>query len=299
MVNLLCRTVVILIALIATNGYLDDYQKLMTAYDKGQQAFGYLFIFLSEIYRSFGLSYFFVHLTYLFVLALSLANLTKNLAFMVVLIILVGEILNEQTRFFTGAFLSIILLIQANKLRFLSLSSVFIHPAACVLTLAGYITNRVFFKFATPTLFLVCGCSAFILSEIIRDIIVLAGSKMGYGYAGTIYLEPLSITGKAFLFLLLILEFFKFKNEVNVSKEKDSFLVKSFLLLTILFSSFAIVSGRLLLITTILIVASSVMPSVFVKRKVPATYNKFVLLSVCIVFSALLVRLYKLLVGES
>lgn len=299
MVNFLFRAAIILIVLVATNGYLDDYQKLMTAYDKGQQAFGQLFIFLSEVFRGFGLSYFYVHLTYLVLLAISLATLTRNLFFMVLLIALVGEILNEQTRFFTGAFLSIALLIQTKNLKLLSVSSVFIHPAACILTFAGFLTNRFFLKFVTPSLFLTFGCGAFVLSEVIRDVIILIGSKMGYGYAGTIYLEPLSMTGKVFLLFILLLEFFKFKNEGNLTKGKDFYLVRSFLLLTILFSSFAIVSGRLLLITTILIVASSTLPSTFTKRKVPTSYNKFVLFSVCIVFSALIVRLYKFLAGES
>jgi hypothetical protein len=299
MVNLLFRAFIILIALVATNEYLDDYQKLMTAYNKGQEAFGYLFIVLGDVFRSLGLSYFYVHLSYLVIMAVSIAALTRNLFFMVVLIVLVGEILNEQTRFFTGAFGAIALLIYAKKLKVLSATSVLVHPAAGVLAFAGYITNRLFIKFATPTLFLACGCSAFILSEIIRDIIIMIGSKLGYGYEGTVYLEPLSLVGKVFLFFILFLEFFKFKSEVKLNRAKDFYLVKSFFLLKILFSSFAIVSGRLLLIVTVLLVATSTMPTVFVKRKVSVNYNKLVLFSVCIVFAALLVRLYKLLAGDS
>ena len=117
MVNLLFRAFIILIALVATNEYLDDYQKLMTAYNKGQEAFGYLFIVLGDVFRSLGLSYFYVHLSYLVIMAVSIAALTRNLFFMVVLIVLVGEILNEQTRFFTGAFGAIALLIYAKKLK--------------------------------------------------------------------------------------------------------------------------------------------------------------------------------------
>ena len=297
MVSFVFRTIIVLIALINTNAYLQDYQQLMVAYDKGQQSYGTLFIFLGEIYRGFNLDYFYVHLTYLIIMACCLAILTKNLAFLVLLIILVGEILNEQTRFFTGVFLAIVILIHSKKLKAFSISAFLIHPAAFVLSFMGYLGNKIVVKHLTPAWFAILGFICFILSEAIRGVVTFIGAKLGYGYAGTIYVEPLSLSGKAFLLVVLCLEFYKFKHEKELNFVVENFLSRTFLLMTILFSGFAIVSGRLLLIWSILMVSTSCMPKFFSDRKVKPNYNLVIFNALYIILTILAVRSLKFFSG--
>ena len=114
------KSIVILLSLVITNQYSNDYNLLMSAFSRGQESFGFLFIKLSQIYNYYGFPYFAVHLTYLMILAISLASFTRNIISVVLLIILVGGILNEQTRFFSAIFIAFSLMTLNGKLRFLS-----------------------------------------------------------------------------------------------------------------------------------------------------------------------------------
>ncbi|MBU2917750.1 hypothetical protein KO505_07210 [Psychrosphaera sp. F3M07] len=286
----LVKLICIFLVLFLTNEYAHDYQMLESAFKKQQESYGIVFVTLSKFYFQLGLEYILLHITYLFIMSISIALITSNLLLMITLLVLIGHILNEQTRFFTGAMVSIA------GLRYYKpaiLISFLFHPAAFVLTLAAYFIHW-FTKFKQSNWFIIYLITAYVVGFALKEVILSIGRAIGYDYSGSIYLDPISLAGQLFLFAIAIFEVFKKQLEEQTNQEQvKQNEVRAFILLCVVCSGFAIVSGRLLMVIAILVIANSTVPKFNDQNQVSKKYNVFLLLSVIVVFLTLLIRTLK------
>lgn len=288
------KSIVILLSLVITNQYSNDYNLLMSAFSRGQESFGFLFIKLSQIYNYYGFPYFAVHLTYLMILAISLASFTRNIISVVLLIILVGGILNEQTRFFSAIFIAFSLMSLNGKLRFLFPLSFFIHPAAFLISFVVFCLMNTVKKMNELT-FLCCTFFAYVFGSYLVSFIVSLGNFLGYGYSGTVHLEPLSILGKIVFFVLAVYEAFIIKNEGVNGKNYDRDIIRALIILGIFASGIAIASGRIMLVLFLLVVAISPMPKIRSSQLVATSHNNILLASILSIATIFLARISKFL----
>ena len=88
--------------------------------------------------------------------------------------------------------------------------------------------------------------TSLIAGAVSGDIILFIGRTLGYGYAGTLYLEPASISANLFKLLMLIsMCFHKATERENLHRD----IAVGALVVSLVFSEFAILSGRLMILS--------------------------------------------------
>jgi len=224
----------------------NDYQTLKKAYDNSWDGYGHGFQAVSSIGRLLDLNYKFVHfmlLALLFPFFIN-TNIAQIIGISISIILLFG-VLNEQTRFYislSGVSVAVL------KRNYLLISLAMFHVAGAILgilvaslSLLWIYHSRFIWRF-----FLLVGTVFFGVG--LKPIILQIGAAVGYGYAGTIFLEPSSVNSLFFKFLVFLSLIFYRKSEA------DHFyvLVLMSLICSIAFSDFAILSGRLLVFSSIL-----------------------------------------------
>lgn len=278
MLNKCFKLLVIFIVLVITNTYGNDYSILEFAFNKQQESFGLFFQFFGGVLYFFELDYVFLHSLYLFVIALSVTTFCRNLIFTVTFILLVGLVLNEQARFFS-AFLGALALFRLNRPMFAVIFCAFIHVGASVIFLAFYGVRWAMSKVDGSSFFLLFALSAWSLGLLIKQWLIAVGGYLGYGYTGTVHLEPLSIQGVGVYVLLVLVEASLLIVGEKSFLKTDRRNYRAILILGLFSSGIAIVSGRLLFVVSLYYAASAAALSFSSRRKVGPRHNKSLAIS--------------------
>ncbi|MFA0314579.1 hypothetical protein [Vibrio cyclitrophicus] len=282
----------ILGVLLFTNTIGHDYSVLKHAYEIRQESFGHLFIFLSYLYNSLGLEYYWVHLTYAMIFSFSFALITKNIIFALLIVFLSGEVLNEQLRFFSGTILALVLIRYSSAL---SMVVYLIHPAATIVAGISAIVNRFFINKSAMSLFFLVVISI-ASSFLLKPVIIKLSVVFGYAYAGSHFFESISSFGLLYIIATSLLSIFIVIYSKKIQQQEiEAITIYGLSLSACFFSQFAIFSGRLVLVIAILSTTISIRPSVYRNtiNSVRINYlESFSILMLCIVFSVYLAKYF-------
>lgn len=231
---------IIVFFLSSLNTFGNDYLWVSGAFDRGEFKFGYFLQLLQFLKPIVQFPYFYVHIFLLALIGHSLLKINKA-HFLIILMILLpfGQILNEQTRFFSAFFITLI-----NP--WYMLLGVLIHPAGGLLSFGYYAYKRFHPFFIKKRInFWVLLISSFTMSFFVSQLALIVSSALGYGYVGTVFFEKASYESY-FIKIVIWIFFLMFKKLT-----KHDVLV-FLLILTTLFSDLSIVSGRTLIAFLIL-----------------------------------------------
>lgn len=267
-----------MLLLVLTNEKGHDYQVLEGAYLKGQESFGYLFYTLGGVFRELNLEYFWFHFFYQAVFCSVLCLLARNIAAPLIFLFIFGDVFNEQMRFFSAFVFSFY---AFQKFKPLALMSYLIHPAAFLLSTVSFIGGRFLSKPSWPASFALLGLAT-LVSFFAFPMIVFVASFFGYGYVGSIHFERISIPG-----LLALMGIFLWCcHESRSDRSPFMPIILAASLAGVAFSQVAIVSGRLLIISSLLILLLSSQPRLwelrFAKVRVSRALN-FVFASILLI----------------
>ena len=260
---------IIVFFLSSLNTFGNDYLWVSGSFDRGEFKFGYFLQLLQFLKPIVHFPYFYVHIFLLALIGYTLLKFNKT-NFLIILIILLpfGQILNEQTRFFSAFLITLV-----NP--WYMLLGVLIHPAGGLLALGYYAYKRIhsyFIKTRINFCFLLL--SSFIISIFITQLALIVSSALGYGYVGTVFFEKASY--ESYFIKVVIWVFFLLFNKLN----RHDVLVY-LLILTTLFSNLSIVSGRLLIAFLILSPLFIIEPKSgrkFVYDRYPVVFGALILL---------------------
>ncbi|MCC5855537.1 MAG: hypothetical protein JJU10_07675 [Idiomarina sp.] len=252
--------ILLLIALISTNQFGNDYLTLKHAYNIQQESFGTVFILLSRLFYSLGLDYWFLHIFYCVILSFSVSRLSENLISPILVFIILGSILNEQTRYFSAALLALYLLVRYSA--WLTLLTFVIHPAGSLMISAVGILYSVIHKMSLIwKVLLIFAC--FMMSPVVKIAILWIGGQLGYQYEGTVHSEVISNFGLVFILYcaFAVLVGFQFINRSGLPyANRNQSILLAVAGLAAFSSEFAIISGRYLITLTILLSCMLVFP---------------------------------------
>jgi len=234
------KIVLALLIFLFMNQYGHDFTIVEASFNNGELKFGYLLHFLQGIKEYLSFEYFIVHIFYGFFVVFSLQKITKsNLLVTALVLFIFGPILNEQVRFFSSLFLTLL-----NPLTIpISLG---IHPAAGLLGISFWVVKKILHKILINRwLSIGLVCLSFIIAPVIGNLTKQYAYILNYGYSYTPFFSQAS-------FSALILKIFIISYLVFLRKERS--LIATYLItISLIFNEIAIISGRTLIACIILL----------------------------------------------
>lgn len=282
----------IILSLLLTNLQGNDYFNLNLAYLRQQESYGMFFIYMSKLFYSLDLDYIYLHSAYLLILSFCVAAFTRNPLYIVLFIIVYGgAILNEQTRFYTAAFFTLFILMKVKRLWGLSIIGGLMHPAGFLLSSVCFFFANLLRKVGLKNFYILIPF-LIVVSIFLPKVMLEVSGALGYGYIGTKFLEPISGLGYLFIVLSVAVSIFLIYFS-KAEQATNQYLLMSISLLSLMFSSFAIVSGRLLLLYVLLFVSISKPIPIISKRNVNKCTNYLNFINLLFLFIVFIVFSFK------